>query len=409
MKNPDRRLLTILLIVFVQMLGGALVLPVLPLYAQRDFLMEPRAITLLVSSYFIALFFAGPALGRLSDVRGRLPVLVVSQLGTVISFVLMALAGTPLMLFIARILDGITGGNIIVAQAYVTDITPRARRTEVLGLIFAAFGLGFIFGPALGGLISSRWGEGVTFWVAAGISLLTLLLTVLFLRETVSPEQCAANARASRASIAPAVVLRNAPLMFVLVVTFLTQYGLGVLQSTFALFGDAVIFAGYSEEMVNLGIGLLLTVVGVAQFITQSFLLRPLLRRYKEGWMVVAGSLARAAGSALFAVSIVPWIAVIASIFFPFGIGIMLPALQALATRAVPDELRGGVLGLYQSSISLAIIFGTASGGWLFEITPATPYWVSAGAGLLAAFAALALNRLIRAGRFEPAPVPAGT
>ncbi|HNB54785.1 MAG TPA: MFS transporter, partial [Anaerolineales bacterium] len=151
LKNTDRRLITILLIVFIQMLGGAMVLPVLPLYAQRDFGLSAPIITLLVSSYFIALFFAGPWLGRLSDTRGRLPILVISLIGTVLSFILMALANRAWMLFAARILDGITGGNIIVAQAYVTDITPREQRTEKLGKIFAVFGLGFIFGPALGG------------------------------------------------------------------------------------------------------------------------------------------------------------------------------------------------------------------------------------------------------------------
>ena len=136
----DRRLLTILLVVFVQMLGASLILPVLPLYAQREFRMSAEMIALLTSAFFAAQFLAGPYIGRLSDHYGRIPVLIVSQIGTVISFVLLAFAPNFGWLFFARILDGITGGNIIVAQAYITDITPREKRVESLGYIYAVFG-----------------------------------------------------------------------------------------------------------------------------------------------------------------------------------------------------------------------------------------------------------------------------
>jgi DHA1 family tetracycline resistance protein-like MFS transporter len=121
----DRRLITILLIVLVQMLGAAMILPILPLFAQREFALSPQVIALLSTSYFAAQFLAGPYLGRLSDKYGRVPILIFSQIGTVISFVMLALAPSAAFLFLARILDGITGGNIIVAQAYITDITPR--------------------------------------------------------------------------------------------------------------------------------------------------------------------------------------------------------------------------------------------------------------------------------------------
>jgi len=402
-KKIDRRLFTILLIVFTQMLGGAIVLPVLPLYAQRDFHLSPPIITLLVSSYFIALFFAGPVLGRASDTRGRLPILIISQIGTVISFVMMALAVNPGLLFAARILDGITGGNIIVAQAYITDISPRERRTEVLGFVFAAFGLGFIFGPAIGGVVSSLWGEHAAFWVAASASLITLLITIFALDESVSPAQCLENRTASRTSISPLAVLGNAPLLLTLIVAFITQFGLGILQSTFSLYGDAVIFAGYAEAARNIGIGLVLTVVGLTQFITQTFLLRPLLRKYKEGWLVVVGSISRVLGSLLFALAVSPWIAAPAAIFFPFGIGMMMPSLQSLATHTVPDQMRGGVLGVYQSAISLSVIFGTALGGVLFALTPSLPYWVGTATAVLAMLAAIALRRQSEAGVFERA------
>ncbi len=405
-KNIDRRLATILLIVFIQMLGGAMVLPVLPLYAQRDFGLPASIITLLVSSYFIALFFAGPWLGRLSDTRGRLPVLIFSLIGTVLSFVLMALANSAWMLFAARILDGITGGNLIVAQAYVTDITPREQRTEKLGKIFAVFGLGFIFGPAIGGFVSGAWGEHASFWVAAVLTLITVIITWLALDETVKPDQQLVNRTSNRTSIRLAAVIRNPPLVLILIVTFIVQFGLGLLQSTFSLFGDAVLFAGYDDRTTNMGIGLILAAVGTTQFITQTFLLRPMLRRYREATLVVAGSSVRALGALFYALARTPWMAIPASICFPFGIGITMPSLQSLATRTVPDRLRGGVLGVYQSSISLGVIFGTGFGGLLFQVSPQMPYWVAAGSGLFAIGVAFVLFRQSRAGVFDtPLPV----
>ncbi|MFQ5615727.1 MAG: MFS transporter [Anaerolineales bacterium] len=398
-RNLDRRLLTILLIVFVQMLGGSMVLPILPLYAQRDFHLTPPVITLLVSSYFMAQFVAGPPLGRLSDTRGRLPILIISQIGTTASFVMLALAQSATMLFAARILDGITGGNIIVAQAYITDITPRERRTEVLGYIFAAFGLGFIFGPAIGGVVSAFLGEQAPFWVAAAVTLITVLLTWLTLDETLTAEQQEANRRVGRDGINPAAIIRNVPLLLILLVAFVAQFGMGLLQSTFALFGDAVLFAGYDPKTVNLGIGLLLATVGLTQFLTQSLLLRPLLKRYGEATLVIAGNILRVAGMLLFAVAATPLVGFFGVIAFPLGVGIMMPSLQSLATRTTADELRGGVLGLYQSAISLSIIFGTALGGVLFAVAPAIPYWVGAVLGAAATLPAIVLWRQSKAGK----------
>jgi len=160
-RNLDRRLTTILMIVFVQMVGASLILPILPLYAQDEFGLSPQAITLLAASFFAAQFLAGPYLGRLSDRVGRVPVLLVSQIGTVVAFISLGLAPAAWVLYAARILDGITGGNIIVAQAYVTDVTPPEKRSEALGMILAAFGISFFVGPALGGLALRLFGPRI--------------------------------------------------------------------------------------------------------------------------------------------------------------------------------------------------------------------------------------------------------
>jgi len=206
-RTLDRRLPTILLIVFVQMLGAALVLPILPLYAQRRFDMSPQTITVLVSSFFMAQFAAGPWIGRLSDRFGRIPILIISQVGTVISFLMLGVAQSTWMLFAARLLDGITGGNIIVAQAYITDITPEKERTTALGYVFAVFGLGFVFGPALGGLLAAAYGEQVPFFIAAAAAALVVVLTWFTLDETLSAEERAANTRFKRTGVNPQAII----------------------------------------------------------------------------------------------------------------------------------------------------------------------------------------------------------
>lgn len=198
LKRFDRRLVTILSIVFVQIAGAALILPILPLFAEREFAMHPATISLLVSAYFVTQFFAGPYLGQLSDQKGRVPILVISQIGSAVSFFMMAAAGSAWVLFAARALDGITGGNIIVAQAYITDITPREKRTEALGYIFAAFGLGFIIGPALGGLLSAWLGARMPFVIAGVASLATAGMSWLLLDETVGPKAKAAPAQVAQ-------------------------------------------------------------------------------------------------------------------------------------------------------------------------------------------------------------------
>jgi MFS transporter, DHA1 family, tetracycline resistance protein len=374
LRGMDRRLFTILMIVFVQILGASLILPILPLYAQRRFAMSAETIALLVSSFFAAQFIAGPYIGRLSDRYGRLPVLIWSQVGTAVSFVMLAFAPNVELLFAARILDGITGGNIIVAQAYVTDITPRHKRTAALGYIFAAFGLGFVFGPALGGVLSALFTPQLPFLVAAVAATATIFLTWYTLTETVTPEWRAAQDPNERTTLSPLEVLRNYPLMLILVIAFVGQASLGLLQATFALYGEAVLFTDYSDKMTDLGIGLMLTAVGITQLIVQTVLLQRLLDRFGDINLIAIGNVLRSVGMFAFALITTPWLGPLAIIFFAMGSGISMPPLQSLSTNTVTDRVRGGVLGWYQSALNLSIILSTAVGGILFAINPVVVY-----------------------------------
>jgi len=405
LRRMDKRLLTILLIVFVQMLGAAMIMPILPLYAQREFDMTPQIITLLATAFFAAQFVAGPYLGRLSDKYGRVPVLIISQIGTAVSFFMLALAPNVAVLFLARILDGITGGNIIVAQAYITDITPRERRTESLGYIFAVFGLGFIFGPALGGLLAAAFGPRVPYIIAGGAAIIVVLLTWFTLDETLSPEQREANRSFNKSGISLGELFRNAPLMLILIVAFVGQFGMGLLQATFSLYGEAVLFEGYSEKMVTLGIGLLLTTVGIGQFFTQAVLLRRALKRFDEAWLVLIGVTVRSVALFIFAALTIPVAGAFASLLFAVGMGLMMPSLQSLSTNTVADELRGGVLGVYQSTISLSTIVSTAISGVIFAMNATAPFWIG---GVLTALVLIPAFLLIRqtGARMHFSPVP---
>jgi len=372
----DRRLLTILLIVFVQMVGTSMVNPILPLYAQSEFHMTPEIITLLLTAFFAAQFIAGPFIGRLSDRRGRLPVLLLSQLGTVVAFLMIGFAQSAALLFIARILDGITGGNIIVAQAYVTDIMPENRRTQALGYTMASFGLGFIIGPAVGGLLASQLGPHVPFLFAAGAAFITVILTWFTLEETLSAEDLARNRDSRHARLGPAGLLRNVPLLAALCVSFIAQFAFGLLIGTFALFAEKVIFTGDDFAAVSLGVGLMLMVVGIGQLLAQIVILPALLRRYSDPLILFLGALCRALSLFMLAIAIEPIFASASLVVFAIGSGLLLPPLQSIITKTVARELRGAVLGLYQSVMSLGVIISTAVSGAIFALDATLPNWL---------------------------------
>lgn len=370
-KNLDKRLVTILLIVFVQMVGASMILPIIPLFAKNEFNMSPTLITLLVASFYAAQFIGGPILGRWSDKIGRVPVLIVSQIGTVVSFVMFGMAGAVWVLFASRILDGLTGGNIVVAQAYVTDVTPKEKRAQALGLVFTAFGVAFFIGPAIGGILVGL-GPRVPYFIAAGAAGAVVLMTVFTLDESMTADERAEHhAVAERMSLVE--TLRVRPLMFALLILFVAQSALGIVMATFALFGDAVLFDSNAE----LGVGFLLGIVGLSQVFTQTALLGRAIKRFGETRVMVIAIVVRTVSLGLFAIATIVWVAGIGSAMFAIGSGLLIPTLQALATRSVDDSMRGGVLGVFQSTTSLAVIMSTAVSGILFAIGPHTPFIVA--------------------------------
>ena len=386
LQKLDKRLITILLIVFVQMMGYSIMIPILSLYAQREFALDERMISVLISAFFAAQFVAGPWLGRLSDQYGRVPILIVSQIGTVIAYIMIASAQSVPILFAARILDGVTGGNIIVAQAYITDVMPKERRTEALGYIMAASGVGVFFGPALGGVLSSFYGPRMPFWFAAVMAAIVVLITHITLDESLSATQRAAN-RANKLSddnLSWGRILRIRELRYVLSLTFIFEFVSGMFQAALALWAAAVLFNHYTPSTVDLGIGLLASLSAITLIVTQTFFLRGLLERMGEINLLILSLITHAVGMLLLAIFATLWIIIPGIVLRSFGIGTTYPLLQSLATKIVPEEMRGGVLGYSNATFSLGTIFGTAIAGLLFEIQPTFQYWVGVGLLLIA-------------------------
>jgi DHA1 family tetracycline resistance protein-like MFS transporter len=368
----NRRLLVIFLIVFVQVIGGMMVLPILPLYAEREFGMTAATITLLNTSYFLAQFLAGPVLGRLSDKYGRIPILLISQIGTVISLLMLGFANSVWLLFAGRILDGLTGGNYIVAQAYAADVTPAKNRTQVFGYIFLAFGLGFVVGPAMGGILSSYFGYHMPYIVAAVASAIVVLMTYFMLEESITPDK-AKHGEEKHKSMAFSAIMQNLPLISIVLIAFGAQFAFSMLQSTFSLFGKDVLFAD-NPQNAELGVGLLYACLGVGQTFTQLILVKQLVKRYGDSPLVFIGGIIRLVSLTVLVIMATPATSVVALFLFASGTGTQMPALQSLVTTTVDDNRRGEVLGIYQSAVSFALIVGSAIAGMLFEVQPILPY-----------------------------------
>lgn len=350
-------LIVIFTTVFIDLVGFGIVIPVLPFYAEGTaFNATPRMVGLLFASYSIMQLIFSPVLGSLSDKYGRRPVLLLSIIGTGIGFLILGLATTVLMLFVGRILDGITGGNISTAQAYIADITTKENRAKGMGLIGAAFGLGFIFGPAIGGILS-QWGIHVPFFFAASLCFANALLLYFTLPETVTKDHPAKNAAAGGRSWRQVwLSLKQPRLSYVLVIYFLFIVAFSIMTTSFSLY--TMFRFGYDAQHT----GYLFAYVGLIAVIIQGGLIGRLVKRFGELPLVMFGAFCFAIS--LFAVPFVgPAAGGLAGLLigggvFSMGNSLATPALTSLASKSVGPEQQGAVLGVTQSTASLARAVG---------------------------------------------------
>ena len=395
----------IFMIVFVDVLGLGITIPVLPLFAQNQLGAAAWQITLLTSIFFAAQFFASPFLGRWSDRIGRRPVLIFSQAGTLTALLMNALAPTMTFLYISRVIDGITGGNVTVAQAYLADITEEHNRTRGLGLISAAFSAGFIFGPAFGGVLAALFGPRVPFFAAAAMSLTTILLSTFLLPESLPPERrkhehAAAQLTPKRSQWS---LLRVPAILLILLVGFGTQVSFFSFQTTFVLWSEHVLFPNEPQAFVTQAVAIILSLIGICGVITQVWLVGPMVKRFGEMNLVIGGNFARAVGWGLLAAFPV-MIAAIATIpLLAIGAGVALPSIVALLTFAAPPHARGGVIGLNQSANALGSILGPLIAGFLFDaIGPNAPMIAASAIMLITVLIGLNLYRFPLK---KPAPI----
>ena len=383
MRGASRRgspLIPIFLIVFIDLIGFGIIIPLLPLYAE-SFNATPTTIGVLLAAYSLMQMAATPYLGAMSDKYGRRPILIISQVGTVLSFILLGFANSLVLLFVARLLDGLSGGNISTAQAYISDVTEERDRAKAFGLIGAAFGIGFILGPALGGFLGRNGNYAAPAFAAAAIAFVSLVLTVIMLPESRPPEK---RTEVRQPRILDIAGFREAfgigQLGLLLVVFFAFNLAQAGFQSMFALFAQARLDFGVRET------GYVLAYVGLLAVLLQGGAIGPIVGRWGERRTMRAGLLFAAAG--LLASALVGSWPLLLLTLAPLAIGLSIatPSLNSLLTRESPAGAYGRILGLSQSVAALARVLGPLVAGVLFDRLGVPAPFLFAALLLLGAF-----------------------
>src|SRR5919112_4957862 len=357
-------LLVIFVTVFIDLVGFGIVIPILPYYVE-SFGGTPRQQGLLLTSYSVMQLIFSPVLGRMSDKYGRRPVLFLSLVGSGIGFLIMGFAGALWMLFAGRILAGITCGNISTAQAYIADVTTPENRAKGMGMFGAAFGLGFIFGPAIGGVMGWWLGIHAPVIFAGLLALANAALLYFTLPETITPGHPARTTVRGWGHLFRQ--LRQRRLALVLLVYFLFVVSFSIMTTTFIYY--TILRYDYNAR----DNGYLFAYIGVLSAVVQGLLIGRLVKRWGEAALVLAGAFVLTASLA-----VLPYVgraeagwhggvwgllALLAC--FSLGNSLATPSLSSLASKTVGPAEQGGVLGATQSAASLARAVGPYLGGVL--------------------------------------------
>ncbi len=393
----------IFITVFIDLIGFGIVIPALPFYVEGElFQATPFEIGMLFASYSAMQFVFAPILGGLSDKYGRRPILFFSLLGSAVGYLFIGFATALWMVFFGRIVAGITGGNISTAQAYIADVTTRENRAKGMGLFGAAFGLGFIFGPAIGGILS-RWGIHVPFLFAAILTTVNAIALYFILPESLKEEDresAKGNKQNRFAELFES--LRDSRFSILTGLYFLLITAFSIMTATFALY--TLFRFGYDAE-AN---GYLFAYIGILAVIMQGFLFGRLAERFGESWLVVVGSLILVG-----AFFIVPYVGpnygglpalLVGIAFFSLGNSLSSPALTSLASKIASEREQGKALGVMQSGASLARAIGPAIAGVLLnnafgeidDYTIFRTFWTASALMLVTFLVALYFAKIVR-------------
>jgi MFS transporter, DHA1 family, tetracycline resistance protein len=370
--------------VLVDMLGFGIVIPVLPFYA-LEFGATPLQVTLLIASFSAMQLVASPLWGRVSDRRGRRPLIIAGLFASAVSYLIFGLAGSFATLLLSRMAAGASGGTISVAHAYVADSTRAAERARAMGLIGAAAGLGVMIGPVIGGFFS-RYGLGAPGFVAAGLCAVNGVAAIFLLPES-RPRRAEGVARGGEAATLAgwARAMVRYPLSLLFSVYFLAITSFAAMSALLALYLEARFELG-AEEM-----GIIFSIAGGTTVVVRGVLLGVLVRRLGEAGTARLGAVGL--GSAMLAMAFLPgplWMAVVVPLY-AFGAGTLFPALSSLVSRATDAESQGSILGGKEIIGGSGRVLGPLWGGLVFQqVGISTPFLV--GAGLVGCAFLLALR-----------------
>jgi multidrug resistance protein len=350
--------LIIFLTVFIDLLGFGIIIPLMPFYATH-YGASAFEVGMLATSFSLMQFLFAPLWGRWSDLIGRRPVIIIGLLGSAVSYLAFGLAQSLELLFVSRCVAGIAGANIPTAQAYIADSTTPENRAKGMGMVGAAFGLGFIFGPALGGFLS-HWGYQAPALFAAALSFVNFLAALVYLPESLPPERRTTARKRSRFEVFRHALTRP-HLPTVLLVFFLIVSAFASFESMFALYSEA------RFGFTSVTIGYMFAGVGVVLAIVQGLLVGRVVKRVGEHRLVPAAIAILTLGLGLVAVvANVPALAAACAII-AVGMGFQSPSMLSVISQLSDPADQGSMLGVSQSLGSLGRIAGPLWGGFVFD------------------------------------------
>jgi DHA1 family tetracycline resistance protein-like MFS transporter len=385
-------ILVIFLTILVDMIGFGIVIPILPLYS-RHFHATDWQIGILFGSFSLMQLIFAPLMGRWSDRFGRRPILLLSIVGTAISFLIMGLANSLWLLFLGRIIDGASGGNIPTAQAYIADVTPLDKRSGAMGIIGAAFGLGFVIGPAIGGLLG-HYAIQLPFYVAAALAFLNVIAIYFFLPESLNEAQRKAHPAVSGSMWQNFLQVKNGPIGTVMWISIISTLAFSLVTALFTLF-TANRFQWQAREN-----GWLFAYIGILGVFIQGGLLRRMVPKIGEKPLIVVGSVFLFLSMALLPLSNSLTLLVLASTALAIGNSLVTPLLSGLASKSADAQSQGVVLGVMQSTASLGRMIGPIIGGVLLQYDAnsgsnfygISPFWFAAALMVLGVLVSLKLQ-----------------